>query len=564
MHLVDDRGLGSVSTLICYGLQDPRYDQIASNHALNTLPLLHPMSFPRASGILLHPTSFPGRYGIGDLGEEAYQFIDFLAHSGQQLWQVLPLVPTGFGNSPYMSFSTMAGNPLLISPDVLLEQELLHGSDLLGIPDFPLDTVDFDKVIAWKIPLLRQAARTFKQQASTQQQQAFKAFCQKEAHWLEDYALFIAILNQQGGAVWTEWPDELRNRQPQALEQAHQALVEDIYFHKFLQFEFFRQWAELKAYTNKKGIQIIGDVPIYVAHNSADVWANPELFKLDPVTGAPTEVAGVPPDYFSETGQLWGNPIYDWKGMESTQFAWWVARLQGILDDVDLIRIDHFRGLEAYWSVPAGEKTAIKGKWVKAPGYALFNTIRDQLGSLPIIAEDLGDIDQPVLDMRDHFDFPGMRILHFAFGSDAGNSYLPFNVTPNSVIYTGTHDNNTTLGWYEEDASDYERHRFHQYLGANGYYGIAWDMIRLALSSVANQAIISLQDVFSLGGNARMNVPSKADGNWAWRYRGEALTQEYSDRLLEMVQIYGRYQEPPAQPEDNEDLNSAEQNTSAE
>ena len=503
------------------------------------------MSFPRASGILLHPTSFPGRYGIGDLGPAASEFIEFLVRSGQQLWQVLPLVPTGFGNSPYMSFSTMAGNPLLISPDILEDQRLLHASDLSDVPDFPLDEVDFEAVIAWKIPLLRQAAWVFKQQAPAKLNQAFNVFCQQEAHWLDDYALFVALSDQQQGAAWTQWPDDLRHRQPQALDQARQQLAEEIFFHKFLQFEFFRQWAELKVYANKRGIQIIGDVPIYVAHNSSDVWANPDLFQLDPVTGAPIEVAGVPPDYFSETGQLWGNPIYDWKQMEATQFAWWVARLRGILDDVDLIRIDHFRGLEAYWSVPADETTAIKGKWVKAPGYALFNRIREELGSLPIIAEDLGDIDQPVLDMRDHFGFPGMRILHFAFGSDAGNSYLPFNVTPNSVIYTGTHDNNTTLGWYEEDASDHERYRFHQYLGGNGPHGLAWDMIRLALASVANQAIISLQDVFSLGANARMNTPSQPDGNWAWRYRGEALTQEYSDRLKGMVMIYGRYAPPP-------------------
>ena len=508
------------------------------------------MSFPRASGILLHPTSFPGRYGIGDLGREAYQFIDFLVRSGQQLWQVLPLVPTGFGNSPYMSFSTMAGNPLLISPDVLQEQGLLHRSDLESVPDFPQDNVDFEGVINWKTPLLKQAARTFKQQATSKLQQAFETFCQQEAHWLDDYALFVSILHQQGGVVWSEWPDELRHRHPQALEQARQHLAEELFLHKFLQFEFFRQWADLKAYANQWGIQIIGDVPIYVAYNSADVWAHPKLFKLDPVAGAPLEVAGVPPDYFSETGQLWGNPIYDWQYMESTNFAWWVQRLRGILDKVDMIRIDHFRGLEAYWSVPAGETTATNGKWVKAPGYALFNAIRSELGSLPIIAEDLGDIDQPVLDMRDHFDFPGMKLLHFAFGSDANNFYLPFNVSHNSVIYTGTHDNNTTIGWYEQDASDYERYRFHQYLGCTCPHGIAWDMIRLALSSVANQAIIALQDVFSLGANARMNTPSKADGNWGWRYRSEALTDEYRDRLLSMVQIYGRYKEPPHQPED--------------
>ncbi|NET61359.1 MAG: 4-alpha-glucanotransferase, partial [Symploca sp. SIO2E6] len=355
---------------------------------------------------------------------------------------------------------------------------------------------------------------------------------------------FMALLETREEPVWTQWPDELRQRQPEVLEQWRCDLKDEILFHQFLQFEFFRQWSELKEYTNAQQIQIIGDIPIYVSHNSADVWANPELFKLDPETGEPQEVAGVPPDYFSETGQLWGNPLYNWPYLESTRFNWWVERIRGILAYVDLIRIDHFRGLESFWSVPADEETAINGEWVKAPGMALFNTILKELGNLPILAEDLGDIDQAVLDLRDHFSFPGMNILHFAFGSDANNPYLPFNVTANSVIYTGTHDNNTTIGWYYEDASDHECDRLQQYLGGTGHHGIAWDIIRLALSSVANQAIIPLQDVFSLGTNARMNIPGTAENNWDWRYRGEALTQEYSDRLKEMVMIYGRYRGP--------------------
>ena len=498
------------------------------------------MPFPRASGILLHPTSFPGPYGIGDLGLEAYQFVDFLARSGQQLWQVLPLGPTGYGNSPYMSFSTMAGNPLIISPDVLKENELLSEEDLSDVPDFPLDSVDFDPVIAWKLPLLRKAARNFQEKATTIQKKEFEGFCRGKASWLEDYALFMALLEVREEKIWTEWPEELRDRQPAALDYWRGQLAEEVFFQKFLQFELFRQWAELKRYANDQDIEIIGDIPIYVAYNSADVWANREVFQLDPKTAELAAVAGVPPDYFSETGQLWGNPLYNWKYLESTNFNWWVRRVKEILAHVDMVRIDHFRGLESYWAVPADEETAINGEWLPAPGYALFERIEEELGSLPIIAEDLGVITPEVEALRDEFGFPGMKILQFAFGSDAGNTYLPFNVTRNSVIYTGTHDNNTTVGWYYDNANDYEKQRLTQYLGCQGLHGIAWDMIRLALSSVANQAIIPLQDVFSLGSNARMNTPSQPDGNWNWRYRSEALTEEYSNRLREMVEIYGR------------------------
>jgi 4-alpha-glucanotransferase len=497
------------------------------------------MPFPRASGILLHPTSLPGRYGIGDLGLEAHQFIDFLARSEQRLWQILPLGPTGYGNSPYMSFSTMAGNPLLISLEILKDNSFLSDDDLREVPNFPLDTIDFEKVIAWKMPLLRQACKNFQDKATPLQQKEFEGFCRGKANWLEDYALFMALLEAQDGGSWVEWPDEIRNRQPAALDSWREQLRDTIFFQKFLQFEFFRQWAELKTYANTQKIRIIGDIPIYVAHNSADVWAHPEIFQLDPSTGMPLEVAGVPPDYFSETGQLWGNPIYNWEHLESNHFSWWVDRVRETLAYVDIVRIDHFRGLEAYWSVPAEEETAVNGQWIKAPGYKLFDVIRDQLGSLPIIAEDLGDIDQEVLNLRDHYGFPGMKILHFAFGSDSKNAYLPFNVDTNSVIYTGTHDNNTTVGWYHQIA-DYERDRLHRYLGCTGSYGIAWDLIRLAMSSVANQAIIPLQDVFSLGADARMNAPGTAENNWGWRFRPEALTEDYSHRLREMVYIYGR------------------------
>ena len=498
------------------------------------------MAFSRSSGILLHPTSHPGRYGIGELGREAYQFIDFLAQSGQKLWQILPLGPTGYGNSPYMSFSAIAGNHLLISLDILREKNLLSDADFEDIPDFPLDQVDFERLIAWKIPLLRKAASNFVKGSDTILYKQFAGFCAGNADWLEDYALFMALSHAYQGKVWMEWPTEIRERHWGALETPKQELQEEIFLHKFLQFEFFEQWLALKRYANSLGIEIIGDIPIYVSHNSADVWANPQVFRLDPQTGNPLEVAGVPPDYFSETGQLWGNPLYNWDYLKNTGFDWWVRRLKAVLSLVDIIRIDHFRGLEAYWAVAFGQENAINGRWLKAPGYDLFNTIGARLGKLPIIAEDLGDIDQAVLDFRDHFAFPGMKILHFAFGGDAGNPYLPFNVERNCVIYTGTHDNNTTVGWFQDNANDYEKARLYQYLGAPSGQGVAWDLIRLAYSSVANQAIVPLQDVLGLGSDARMNTPSVAEGNWSWRYRQEALTGEYSERLRDLVNLFGR------------------------
>lgn len=500
------------------------------------------MPFPRSCGILLHPTSFPSRYGIGDLGREAYQFVDFLVESGQQLWQILPLGPTGYGNSPYMSFSALAGNPLLLSPDILLEKGLLTPEDIQDIPQFPLDRVDFEKVITWKMPILRQAARNFNQNTNTFKYRQFEGFCNGNSFWLDDYALFMAILDTQGGKPWTEWPDELRNRDWNALKQITFQLAEEIFIQKFLQFEFLQQWTDLRRYTNELNISIIGDIPIYVAHNSADVWANPQLFRLNSQTGQPEEMAGVPPDYFSATGQLWGNPIYNWEQLQETNFEWWVRRVKGTLALVDIIRIDHFRGLESYWSVPGGETTAVNGCWIKAPGLALFNKIREKLGVLPIMAEDLGEIDQDVIDLRDHFQFPGMNILHFAFGSDSQNPYLPFNINHNSVVYTGTHDNNTTVGWYYDNTSEYGQKHLSEYIGAHSSHGVAWDLIRLALSSVSNQAIIPLQDIFSLGSDARMNTPGLAEGNWGWRYRAEALNSEYSTRLRDMVMIYGRYQ----------------------
>jgi 4-alpha-glucanotransferase len=497
------------------------------------------MAFPRASGILLHPTSFPSRFGIGDLGPEAYRFIDFLAASRQKLWQILPLGAPGFGNSPYLAYSAMAGNPLLISPDRLQEQGLLTSEDLAASPDFSEDAAAFEQAQELKMSLFRKAYQAF-DQGKGEQQQAFDQFCQAKAYWLEDYALFMAIKRAHNGAGWTAWEPGLVKRDPTVLAQWQSGHQGEINFQKYLQFEFSAQWSALRSYANQQGVEIIGDIPIYVAHDSVDVWANPENFCLNPATGAPALMAGVPPDYFSATGQLWGNPVYNWDYLQQNDFGWWLQRFKSLMDYVDIIRIDHFRGLQAYWVVREGETTAMNGWWVEAPGEDLFNRVNDHLGKLPIIAEDLGIITPEVDALRDKFDFPGMKILHFAFDSGTDNPYLPFNFpTPNCVVYTGTHDNNTTVGWFG-DRSLEEQWRVLHHLGRRSEEGIHWDMIRLAHASIANQSILPLQDVLGLGGEARMNFPSRAGGNWGWRYRSGSLTTELSDRLGQLTEAHGR------------------------
>lgn len=497
------------------------------------------MSFPRASGLVLHPTSLPGRFGVGDLGSAAYQFVDFLSHGGQQIWQVLPLGPTGHGNSPYMSYSSMAGNPLLISPELLRDRGLLSDDDFAELPDFPSDRVDYERVFQVKTPLLEKAAAAFKDQASADERDAFDKFCQSRDFWLDDYALFMALKGVHGGASWTQWDEAIAKRDPEALTTWRLRLTSEIFYHKYLQFEFFRQWSQVKQYANDRGVCIVGDMPIYVAHDSADVWALPHIFHLDPETGEPALMAGVPPDYFSNTGQLWGNPIYNWEEMERWGFKWWLQRFQSMLDYVDLTRIDHFRGFRAYWAVEQGETTAIHGKWVEAPGEALFEMVKQELGSLPILAEDLGVITPDVEELRDKFGFPGMKILQFAFGSGPDNPYLPFNYIQNCVVYTGTHDNDTTVGWFNQ-LQDYEQESLLRYLGCTSSDGIHWDMIRLALASVANQAIFPLQDIFGLGTEARMNCPGQPSGNWDWRYGPDDLKPELGDRLRHLTMTYGR------------------------
>ncbi|QMS89900.1 4-alpha-glucanotransferase [Nostoc edaphicum CCNP1411] len=497
------------------------------------------MPFPRSSGILLHPTSFPSRFGVGDLGLEAYRFIDFLKDSHQQYWQVLPLGPTGYGNSPYMCYSAMAGNPLLISPEKLLEEGLLSEEDFANLPGFPGEKVNFDQVVPIKIGLLKKACENFRVNATPIQQKEFAGFCDSKAYWLDNYALFMALKDAHNGASWHIWETEFVKREPEALAQVERRLNGDIFYYKFVQFEFFRQWSDLKSYANMRGIDIIGDIPIYVAHDSADVWAHPDIFCLDEETGEAAQMAGVPPDYFSATGQLWGNPVYNWEELQKQDFKWWVQRFEAMLDYVDIIRIDHFRGFEAYWSVPKGEETAMNGEWVEAPGDAFFEAIKQKLGKLPVLAEDLGVITPEVEALRDKYEFPGMKVLQFAFGSDPGNPFLPFNYPRNAVVYTGTHDNDTTVGWFNS-ANDNEKHNLWLYLGCISSEGIQWDLIRLALSSIANQAIIPLQDVLGLGNEARMNFPSVAEGNWEWRYQAGALRDELRDRLKVLTRLNGR------------------------
>jgi 4-alpha-glucanotransferase len=475
--------------------------------------------FPRSSGVLLHPTSLPGPNGIGELGPEAYRFIDWLDSAGQKIWQVLPLGPTGYGDSPYQCFSAFAGNPLLLSLERLVEREYLIDRDLATRPDFPVDRVDYGWVIHWKFPVLAQAAKRFFK--AGREREPFQRFCEHNGSWLEPYARFMAL------------------KQPE--------YDEDI--HRYWQFEFSRQWCALKDHCDKRGIRVMGDLPIYVAGDSADVWSHPELFELDE-NGKPTKVAGVPPDYFSATGQLWGNPIYRWDKLKETGYSWWIDRIRATLTQVDMIRLDHFRGFEAYWEVPAGEKTAQNGRWVKGPGIDMFEKAEAALGKLPIIAENLGVITPAVEAIRNHFGYPGMSILQFAFGSDPqAPTFRPHNYPREVVAYTGTHDNDTTVGWWNSEAGgsstrsaeDIEKERAFTkgYLRTDGRE-INWVFIQTILGSVADTVLAPMQDVLGLGSEARMNLPGRPDGNWQWRLRPEQMRPDDAERLREMVRMYDR------------------------
>jgi len=493
---------------------------------------------PRTAGLLLHPTSLPGPYGIGDLGPEAHAFVRFLAATGQSLWQVLPLGPTGYGDSPYQLFSAFAGNPLLISLEQLYQDGLLANDDLAGA-SFPVDHVDFGPVIEWKNALLERAWQRFRQGAAPALREPFEHYHRVNRRWLDDYALFMALKEAHGGAMWNRWDRELAAREPAALSRARRRLRSAIGSHRFRQFLFDRQWSVLRAAAHAAGIRILGDVPIYVAYDSADVWARPELFQLG-LDLEPTAVAGVPPDYFSETGQLWGNPLYRWDVMVAKHFTWWVERFRETLARVDLVRLDHFRGLEAYWEVPAGEPTAQRGRWLEAPGEQLLATLRRRLGGLPIVAEDLGVITPEVIALRDRFALPGMKILQFAFTGGGWSTALPHEFPRHCVVYTGTHDNDTARGWFERSGTPEERAFALRYLGTDGRH-FAWDLCRLAHASVAETAILPVQDVLDLGTEARMNLPARPSGNWRWRLRPGQLDRAAGERLADWTHVYGRW-----------------------
>lgn len=503
----------------------------------------------RESGILLHPTSLPGRYGIGELGVEARRFVDFLAGTGQSVWQVLPLGPTGYANSPYMSFSAFGGTILLISLDSLQDQGLLSPSELADVPEFDPRRVEYDRVIDFKLPLLKKSYGRFKEKYARAFPDEFYVFCERNAFWLEDYALFMALKGAHKGRVWTKWEEGASGRDPEALVKWRNTLADEIDFRKYVQHQFFKQWIELRSYCHERGVRIVGDMPVYVAHDSAEVWAHRELFYLDD-RGEPLVVAGVPPDYFSVTGQRWGNPIYRWEAMAQSGYQWWIDRFRAIFSLVDTVRLDHFRGFEAYWEVPASEATAVHGRWVKGPGIRLFAAIQAALGALDVIAEDLGVITAKVDTLREELGFPGMRILQMAFGVDPkASEYLPHNYVRDCVVYTATHDHNTTVGWFTaapgsqstQSEEQVARERAHalKYLGTDGKE-IHWDMIRLALGSVARLAVFPMQDVLGLDSASRMNLPGTASGNWEWRLTADMLGAETADRLTELTRLYER------------------------
>ncbi len=497
------------------------------------------MRFPRAGGVLLHPSSLPGPGGIGDLGPGAHRFVEFLERAGLSLWQVLPLGPAGPGASPYASYSAFAGNPALISLEHCVAQGWLEPSDLGPLAELPEDLVDFDQVRITKDALLRKAFHTFGDRATDAERAAFWAYCQDplNASWLEDYVLYMAIKKSQDDAPWFEWPSPLARRDPQALQEVASNLQDELWYHRFLQWLFDQQWHALREHAHRHRVQIVGDVPIYVADDSADVWSHPELFHLDD-QGNRTVVAGVPPDYFSETGQLWGNPLYRWEVLEQTGFQWWVERFRVTLDRVDRVRLDHFRGFEAYWEIPAGEETAVNGRWVPGPGHRLFHVLQQHLGTLPVIAEDLGVITPQVETLRKDFGFPGMKVLQFAFGSGPENAYLPHNYEKNCVVFTGTHDNDTTRGWFES-AEPRVTAAVEAYLGP-GSEPVVRRLVRLAMASVADVCIVPMQDFLELGTEARMNIPGTKENNWRWRMAPDAADRGLADRIRHLVTAYGR------------------------
>lgn len=490
----------------------------------------------RASGILLHPTALTGPFRVGDIGGEARCFIDFLKRSGQSVWQVLPLGPTGYGHSPYNALSAFAGNPALIDLQSLVDCGDLNESQLSGaVKQSP--SLDFDQVHNVKNELLLNAGQQFFKQASESRKRSFNNFCHAQKYWLDDFCLFMALREKFSAQAWPDWPEELRTRQSQAMQQWQDTLYEKCLLHKYQQYIFARQWLDLKTYANLNQVQIFGDIPIFVAYDSADVWANQRLFQLND-QGRPLAVAGVPPDYFSATGQRWGNPLYRWDRLAETDFHWWQKRFEYEFERSDMVRIDHFRGFQACWSIPADEHTAVNGRWEEVPGRALFGKLLDQKAGLSIIAEDLGVITPEVEQLRDDFDFPGMKILQFAFDSGPDNPYLPENHTQNSVVYTGTHDNNTTLGWWRS-LTKAQKDQVRNYLGTD-HTVIPWGLIEMAMASIANLCIIPCQDILGLDKEARFNTPGQATGNWNWQMGPGDLTEELAQKLYKMTEQYRR------------------------
>ncbi len=494
----------------------------------------------RGSGVLLHITSLPSRFGIGDLGPGAFNFVQFLKESGQRYWQILPIHPTEYeyDNSPYHALSAFAGNPLLISPDGMVSDGFIDPEDLEPLPSFPHEHVDFSQVIAYKHELFSKAFERFKRSDINHE---FLEFCNKNEGWLDDYALFQALRRKFSPVRWGDWPSDLKLRNPDALEKARAIEAESVLKEKFLQYLFFIQWDALRAVCRDAGILLIGDIPIYVDYDSADVWVHPWFFKLDKDL-RPAVIAGVPPDYFSETGQIWDSPVYSWEVLQESGFSWWILRIEHLASMVDYIRIDHFRGLIDFWEIPAGSETAVTGRWVSAPGYDLLKTIAKRSAYLPIIAEDLGIITPDVREVIHEFSLPGMKVLIFAFGSGiAGNPYIPHNIPRDCVVYTGTHDNVPVLGWFTSEASDEEKKNLAAYLGKEpAAEEVSWMLIRLAMMSVGNTVIIPIQDLLNLGSESRMNSPGTRDGNWLWRVSEEEITNSLSEKLHEITELYGR------------------------
>jgi len=491
----------------------------------------------RQSGILVHITSLPGKEGSGTLGENAFQFVDFLVETKQKIWQILPLGPVGAGDSPYQCFSAFAGNPTLIDLNELLKEGILQEKEISPIPKFIQKRVDFEKVKKWKNSILKIAYTNFKTKVFHQYEHEYYRFLDEHAWWLNDYAFFISAHDYFNVDSWHKWDEDIKFRKDQALKRVGKKLVEEVDYHKFLQFLFFRQWFRLKDYANRNGIEIIGDIPLYVSGESADVWTNTDIFILDDDL-EPTEVGGVPPDYFSETGQLWGNPVFNWPRLKERDYDWWMARLHFNLRMFNQVRIDHFRGLESYWSVPASEETAINGKWVPAFGFEMLSKIKSQIGELPFIAEDLGIITDEVDKLREDFGLPGMKVLQFAFATDAENKDLPHNYSENFVTYSGTHDNDTSLAWLES-VKEEEKVQVEKYVGQTDKLGLS-NLLSMAMSSVARIAIFPLQDILELGTNSRMNTPGTAYGNWSWRFQWKQIKISQKRFLKEQTEKYNR------------------------